>query len=774
MKTSKTRLFLVFFALAVPLILLFVLSTAVTANTSIISEVSEVDPELRVEIAPNLSYVELENSQLFVRYGTFFENHNQFAIRNFVFKGKGFVDQAGLYLDADEFRGQLQSATLVNDGVDQKTVRLVWNQYNKGTGIEDPNKRIIHEVTLFANRAFLKIHYVDVRYGINIVDNGLPGGLDTGAHVAYGGSLWSQLQHPEWPPEYGGYVTLEYTPTVGSYYNRHPQDGVMDPNNGGYLNYNGHFILGVYEETKSAPNYKMGIGRVMPVSTIPVIKLLLDKDHRRGFDFLPLGTATSFVGYLYPVTQGPVEIIEMGKQLANGAFGTYNAAAFQSDDFNRCSWTEGTWTFIDPLDDATFNKTSTGVEISVPAAVDHDIWGTGPGDFANNAPRIMQASNNTDFEIEAKFDSGVGQRYQTQGILIQQDADDMLRFEFHGNGTNTQIFAGYIKGGVGLAMGDIIRNIGTVNISPLYMRVSRIGNIYRQYYSLNGEQWEFFNTTVLTQTFSVNQVGVYAGNTADVNGQQPAHTGVIDYVFNTLNPITPEDGNPNNVTVNIVGQGTVTKNPDKTEYACGEVVSLTASPAIGWNFSAWSGDATGSANPASVTLDGPKSVTATFIQQGYTLNVTTVGNGTVTKNPDKATYAYNEQVTLTAVPGENAVFTGWSGDAAGTQNPQTITITKNTNVTANFSGAQYTLSVSVSPAGKGSVTKNPDKATYTVGEQVSLTAVPSAGYMFTGWSGDLAGSANPATVTITKNTTIVANFAPFDHQLYIPYVTKGP
>ena len=42
-------------------------------------------------------------------------------------------------------------------------------------------------------------------------------------------------------------------------------------------------------------------------------------------------------------------------------------------------------------------------------------------------------------------------------------------------------------------------------------------------------------------------------------------------------------------------------------------MQLTANPASGYNFSQWSGDASGSTNPITVTMDGDKSVTADFI-----------------------------------------------------------------------------------------------------------------------------------------------------------------
>ena len=64
--------------------------------------------------------------------------------------------------------------------------------------------------------------------------------------------------------------------------------------------------------------------------------------------------------------------------------------------------------------------------------------------------------------------------------------------------------------------------------------------------------------------------------------------------------------------VGIVGEGTVTKNPDQEVYNLGNSVGLTAVPADGWEFSGWTGDLTGSLTPKIIVMDGDKAVTATF------------------------------------------------------------------------------------------------------------------------------------------------------------------
>jgi hypothetical protein len=47
-------------------------------------------------------------------------------------------------------------------------------------------------------------------------------------------------------------------------------------------------------------------------------------------------------------------------------------------------------------------------------------------------------------------------------------------------------------------------------------------------------------------------------------------------------------------------------------YPDGTRVELTATPASGWNFTGWSGDASGSANPLTVTMNSNKTITANF------------------------------------------------------------------------------------------------------------------------------------------------------------------
>ncbi|MFK7749906.1 MAG: LamG-like jellyroll fold domain-containing protein, partial [Kordia sp.] len=69
----------------------------------------------------------------------------------------------------------------------------------------------------------------------------------------------------------------------------------------------------------------------------------------------------------------------------------------------------------------------------------------------------------------------------------------------------------------------------------------------------------------------------------------------------------------------------------------------------------------------------------------------------------------------------------------------------------------------------GSVTTNPNptNGAYDFMETVSLTAVPNAGFEFTGWSGDLSGSTATEQLLMDSNKALTATFAPIQRTLTI-------
>jgi alpha-tubulin suppressor-like RCC1 family protein len=104
-------------------------------------------------------------------------------------------------------------------------------------------------------------------------------------------------------------------------------------------------------------------------------------------------------------------------------------------------------------------------------------------------------------------------------------------------------------------------------------------------------------------------------------------------------------------------------------------------------------------------------------------------------------------------------FTGVVTNAAGSG--CTPTPAAPTTYTANFS-AQYLLTTSASPASGGSIAASPSSSDgfYDSGTSVQLTAIPETAFPFgfDHWTGDLNGSTNPQTLSMTAPHTVTGNF----------------
>jgi uncharacterized repeat protein (TIGR02543 family) len=104
---------------------------------------------------------------------------------------------------------------------------------------------------------------------------------------------------------------------------------------------------------------------------------------------------------------------------------------------------------------------------------------------------------------------------------------------------------------------------------------------------------------------------------------------------------------------------------------------------------------------------------------------------------------------------ENKTIWGNAADADIETNPLKMGVAYLDPAGGIYSVPSYTLTVA---AVNGTVAKNPDRPAYDSNMVVALTPTPNAGYVFGGWSGDAAGSANPLSVRMNANKTITATF----------------
>ncbi len=279
----------------------------------------------------------------------------------------------------------------------------------------------------------------------------------------------------------------------------------------------------------------------------------------------------------------------------------------------------------------------------------------------------------------------------------------------------------------------------------------------------------YFSGTIVTLEASPDLGSYFAGWSGDVTGTNTPVTIAIDSektITATFELITYT------VDVNVVGSGSVALNPDQPYYY-GNSITLTATPAAGWAFVEWSGSASGAGSTTSLTIDENETVTATFEMLTYTVDINTVGNGSVALDPNQPHYYYGDSITLTATPAAGWYFDGWNGGLIGKDNPVQLTIDKHTVITATFK-LLPTYTLDVNSVGQGVVTATPNLTSYVSGTQVMLQALPAADWSFIGWGGAVTGSLNPITITIQTHTIITATFqlAEKNYTVFLPVILK--
>lgn len=91
----------------------------------------------------------------------------------------------------------------------------------------------------------------------------------------------------------------------------------------------------------------------------------------------------------------------------------------------------------------------------------------------------------------------------------------------------------------------------------------------------------------------------------------------------------------------------------------------------------------------------------------------------------------------------------------------TVSLAASGDVTAAAPGAPTTYFQITPTATNGSIAGAGNGILYASGSSAVLTAIPAAGFGFTGWGGDASGTTNPLSLTMNSAKNVTANFAAF-------------
>ena len=229
------------------------------------------------------------------------------------------------------------------------------------------------------------------------------------------------------------------------------------------------------------------------------------------------------------------------------------------------------------------------------------------------------------------------------------------------------------------------------------------------------------------------------------------------------------------LTLTVSGNGSVSPLVDGQFLELGAIYNLTASPAAGWRFTGWSGEVSGTNTALAFVMQIGLRVQANFTDataptvafaapanNAKFTNAVIVITGTASDNVAVARVEYQmgNGPFVVATGGSN-----WSANvtlAGGTNllRSRAIDTAGNTSATASRSFIFAPVSrFTVTANGSGTVAPELNGQLLEIGASYSLTATPTAGFVFGGWSGDASGTNATLNFTMIPNMTVQANFS---------------
>lgn len=272
----------------------------------------------------------------------------------------------------------------------------------------------------------------------------------------------------------------------------------------------------------------------------------------------------------------------------------------------------------------------------------------------------------------------------------------------------------------------------------------------------------------ITVTANPNEHWLFDGWQGDLTGQQNPADVLMDRDKNITARFVLRDYP---LTIHQVGDGEITEEvvqQRSTEYPYGTSVRLTATASEYWDFEGWSGALSDTSPEIIIEINEPKSVTATFVREEYSLDQSVNGSGSIETELLSGTetengYLSESEVELTANAEPGWRFVEWDGDLTGSEEVMDLFMDSDKSVTATFEEVFY--NVSIETEGSGTATADPQKDSYKYGEMITFNANPSSGNEFLGWSGSFSQTDRSVEIEIKSDIDVKATFSTVEDAL---------
>lgn len=211
-------------------------------------------------------------------------------------------------------------------------------------------------------------------------------------------------------------------------------------------------------------------------------------------------------------------------------------------------------------------------------------------------------------------------------------------------------------------------------------------------------EWDFGDGVIesgfrVSHAFSRSGTAVITLTVTDNDGQTASDTITVNVI----------DAPGFILTIQVLGGGTTTPPAGQTSVSPNTVVQILATPADGWTFGHYEGDASGTNPTATVFLSRDLTVVAVFeLLEDVEVAAATLSTvaspsdgGSVVLIPAGNRYALGTVVGLLAVPNPGFVFSNYSGGASGSNPVTSVVMNGDLAVVAEFTASETGMTTTI-------------------------------------------------------------------------------
>ena len=225
------------------------------------------------------------------------------------------------------------------------------------------------------------------------------------------------------------------------------------------------------------------------------------------------------------------------------------------------------------------------------------------------------------------------------------------------------------------------------------------------------------------------------------------------------------------------GEGTITATGASSlnAVAYGTELTISATPAEGYELTALTANGTDILATKKVVVEGNLTVKATFAKKSFAVTFDKEGEGTISATGASSlnAVAYGTELTINATPAEGYELTALTANGTDILATKKVVVTENMTIKATFTKKSFAVSLTKEGEGTISATGATSLNAVAYGTELTIVATPAKGYELTALTANGTDILATKKIVVKDNLTIKATFAKKNFTVTFDKVGEG-